>query len=398
MRHSLPLVQLAFLLLATPADAQSTATLPLDELLRLRDRARPEEAEPDGPPLAAAITEAAFSGRLIDRGLDLTGAFKVAVLEEGWVRVPLLRVGPDIHLKSITAPDGDTVAVEGDRLVLLTSKPGTHAVQVGLLSQARVDGSARRAGLTVEKASVAVLRIRFDPDLFQLAGQARALDGDERVFYPDHGTFQVAWRMRSPPAAIAKGQGVRPPVETVITSAHASVVCTLDGLQLARIAYQVRLHGTQSIRFGIPAGSAVKRVFLNGAPVPFSLAAGSTLAVEATAGRAGDETARIELVLQGERREFHLAGRLAFAFPSASCGQNALSVSLHLPAVFDYAWSGGSLAPGGEGPEPDYAYELPTPGKALRFRQELPSASPDLAVSYRVELENQYFRGANDAS
>jgi hypothetical protein len=398
MRPSLPLAQLAFLLLATPADAQSTATLPLDELLRLHDRSRTEEASPAGPPLAAALTEAALSGRLIDRGLDLTAAFKVAVLEEGWVRVPLFRVAPDIHLKSISAPEGDTVAVEGDRLVLLTAKPGAHAVQVGLLSQARVDGRGRRAELTVEKASVAVLRIRFDPDLFQLAERAGIADADERVFYPDHGAFQVAWQVRSPPAAIAKGQGVRPPIETVITSAHASVVCTLDGLQIARVAYQVRLHGTQSIRFGIPAGNAVKKVFLNGASVPFSLSGGSTLAVEATAGRAGDETARIELVLQGDRREFHLAGRLAFAFPSASCGQNALSVSLHLPAVFDYAWAGGSLSPGGEDPEPDYAYELPTPGKALRFRQELPSASPDLAVSYRVELEKQYFRGGDDAS
>ncbi len=198
MRHS-PAACLALLLAAAPTAADgppdrssgSSATLPLEELLELHDQARVKEPKPVRPPVAAALTEAALTGRLLDRALDVTAQFKVAVLAEDWVRVPLMRLDPAVHVQSVTPSENGTVVIDGGMLVLVTRTPGEHAVQATLLMDARSEGRRRRVELVVQQPAAARLRVRFDADLFRLRRAGATQAGEEHVLYPEHDRFVV---------------------------------------------------------------------------------------------------------------------------------------------------------------------------------------------------------------
>ena len=61
--------------------------------------------------------------------------------------------------------------------------------------------------------------------------------------------------------------------------------------------------------------------------------------------------------------------------------------------MFDYTWTGGSLAPTASSPAVDYAEDLPTPGKRLTLHQYLIASSrPVATVGYAVALDGKYFR------
>lgn len=399
MRHS-PAVCLALLLssAATAAEeppdrsAGSSATLPLEQLLELHDQARVEKPKPARPPVAAAVTEVALTGRLLDRALDVTAQFKVAVLAEEWVRIPLMRVDPAAHVQSVTPPENGTVMIDGGALILVTRTPGEHTVQISVLKDARSEGHRRRVELIVQQPAAARMRVRFDAGLFRLSRAGATQAGEEHVLYPEQDRFVVEWETRGDAVPLPKAVAKPAAVEPVITSARAAVVCTLDGFQIARIVYDLQLQGRQQIGLVVPRNSTLARALLNGTPVPFAVQDG---AVQFTVvpTRPGDETARLELVVHGARREFHLSGRLQFAFPAASWNTHVLAVALHLPVVFDYTWAGGSLAPADKPPDAELENDLPMPGKVLRFRQELISSSPDVAVNYTVDLTGQYFGG-----
>jgi hypothetical protein len=81
-----------------------------------------------------------------------------------------------------------------------------------------------------------------------------------------------------------------------------------------------------------------------------------------------------------------------FDLPAASWPTHELFFSVHLPRVFDYAWTGGSLEPAPSAPNAAYSYRVPLPGKTLHFRQVLIDVSaPDLDLDYEVDLEGHYF-------
>ena len=52
-----------------------------------------------------------------------------------------------------------------------------------------------------------------------------------------------------------------------------------------------------------------------------------------------------------------------------------IRIDVHLPQVFNYRWSGGSLSPAEASPQVQYAYDVPLPGKKLSFHQPLISSS-----------------------
>ena len=134
------------------------------------------------------------------------------------------------------------------------------------------------------------------------------------------------------------------------------------------------------------------RVLLNGAPVPYAVA-DDVVRLTAVPARSGAESARLGVMVRGVKLELHLSGRLEFVLPMVSWETHVLLVALHLPAVFDYSWVAGSLAPDETSGDAEPSHDLPMPGKVLRFRQELISSSPDVAVSYAVDLKGQHFGG-----
>jgi hypothetical protein len=383
----------------TPAATAARASLPLEEVLRLvRENERAREPRPAPAPLAAAVSRLVLSGRLLEDAVDLSAHIELAVLaEDTWVRVPLLKLAPEVHLSSLPVVEGGELLADGGTLSFLTRTPGRHSFELGLLVQARPEGAARLAELGVAGAALTRLDLQWDEGLFRLLGDGDRRGAEGASLFPLGERFRVRWAPRAPraPAQAEEAPAERPPVESVITAAHASSVTTLEGRRITRVQYALRFEGRQPLSFRLPAGTTVEKVYLNGASAPFRLE-GEELMLEVAPPRVGDQSGRLELVLVDQPGAFHLSGRLSLSLPAASWQLDELQVSLHLPPVFDYAWAGGSLAlddSGAAGEEVEWAHRLPTPGKQLRFRQSLVGSAPDVSVRYTVALEGQYYRG-----
>jgi hypothetical protein len=141
----------------------------------------------------------------------------------------------------------------------------------------------------------------------------------------------------------------------------------------------------------IPPGQAVERVFVNGVPRPFTRAA-EAITVAVAPARAGDQTGTVEVVTSEAGSGYPLSGTLAFTLPRPAWGQNDLFVTLHLPAVFEYRWAGGSLAAVEQAPAAEYAWQIPTPGRTVALHQQLVSGFADVRVAYTVDLASSYYR------
>jgi hypothetical protein len=308
----------------------------------------------------------------------------VTVVGEGWVSVPLLDVRRSTQLAGLPTVPGAIVALVDRQLCLVTDKPGAHAFTLRWLERPAADGPARALEVRVPAGSPALLKLQYDESLFVLTSEALRDDGAGAVVYPVDGRITAAWAQRPRLQARARDT-VRPPAEPVITAAHASVVATLDGRRITRVQYRVRLEGERTFAVTLPPGQAVEHVFLNGA-ARRSTRLGDELSLTVEAARAGDQAATVEVVTSEVLSSYPLSGTLSFTLPRPRWALNDLFVSLHLPAVFDYRWSGGSLATVEQAPAIDFAWEIPTPGKAIALHQQLVSSFASVKVAYTVDL------------
>jgi hypothetical protein len=374
---------------ASPA-ASGTVTLPLAELLELRRTGQAAEGKPPAPPIRATVNTLEITGRLLDAGLDATAQVELTVLGDGWVTVPLLEVRRGTRLAGLPTVEGGLVAVQGGWLCFVGDGAGVRSFTVRWLERPAVDGRARRLELRVAPGAPATLKLQHDESLFRITSEALRDDGAGAMAWPTDGRIAVAWE-QLPRARPRASEAARPPVEPVITDAHASVVATLDGRRIARILYRLRFEGERPFAVAVPPGQVVERVFLNGAARPFARAGdGVTLPVQSA--RAGDQTATVELVTSEAQRGYPLSGRLAFTLPQPAWGLNDLFVTLHLPSVFEYRWAGGSLAAVEEAPAVDYSWEIPTPGRTVALHQQLVSSFARVEVAYAVDLSSSYYR------
>ncbi|MBN2496701.1 MAG: hypothetical protein JXR96_19075 [Deltaproteobacteria bacterium] len=375
--------------------AESSATMPLPELLELyRQVDRAEKVAPARAPLAATVDKIVLSGRLLAKAVELSAHFEVTVLDEDrWVAVPLLREDPAVHLSEIPEIDGAVLSTRRG-LELFTRRAGNYRFDLSFLIEASEQKGEHRASIRIAPATLAVLYLQYDEGLFRLAEAGARKGAEGTVFFPAEGEFSLRWE---PTAAMAERKApereARPPVESVIPSAHASVVATLEGRRITRMLYKLRFEGSKQLELGIPAGQRVAKIFLNSAAIPFEIEAGK-VRLEVAPERAGDESARLELVMESDAGGFLLSGGLHFDFPAVSWGVNELFVELHLPQVFNYRWTGGSLAPASGAEGVDYFHRIPTPGKSMCFHQDLIGAAPDLDVAYTVDLQGHYYTGS----
>jgi hypothetical protein len=372
--------------------AQATATLPLEELLALHEAGAAVQA-PDEPPapLPALVVRVELGGRLLDRAVDLDARFDVKVLSSAaWTDLPLVAIDASTHVSAVPEIPGAILAVRDGQLRFLSRMPGTYAFEVSVLQRAEVTGEKRHVALRLAPSTMSVLRLDVDDRLFTLDGDwDQGADG--AVIYPDDHTFEVSWTRRGG-ARSAPPVVERPPVESVIVRAHASVVSTLEGRRISRLLYELRFEGSEELRFEIPSDQEVSKVFLNGAAIPVRRD-GAILTVPVYPEREGDESGRVELVLKAREPGYSLSGDLLFTFPGVSWATNELFVALHLPQVFNYTWRGGSLS--GDGPvhaAPSYTESLPTPGKRLSFHQYLVEGGATLRVDYTVDLAGRFYR------
>jgi hypothetical protein len=371
-----------------------TATLPLSEVLKLyreleETRRKPE---PGPPPIPAAIHRLELTGRLLDTGVDLGARFEIVVLsDDEWVSLPLLKQDAATHLSSLPTVNGGAFSVSDGFLSFVTRQKGSYAFQIKLLKRAAIRDRQRSVRIEYVGATVASCQLEIDEGLFRLRGD-EALDRPEGVvLFPEGNVFAIEWERRAD-AVVKKETAPRPAIESVIPSAHASTVSTLEGKRITRVRYDLRFTGTQSIEIEIPDGLAVERVFLNGLSTDLK-PEGRVFPVEVAPAREGDEAAVLELVLTGSSGGYLLSGLLEFSLPRVSWPVNEIFLDVRIPAVFNYTWTGGSLAPVEDVPRADYSYRLPLPGKKLTFHQSLiTSSAPNVSLEYAVDLEGRYYR------
>ncbi|MCP4002878.1 MAG: hypothetical protein GY725_01655 [bacterium] len=370
----------------------SLATVPVEELLRLYRLEEDSRKRADAAPLVAStIHRIDMLGRLLDDGIDVSARFEIAVLPtDKWERLPLLRLGASTEVSRLPSVANAAFATEGDTLYFLTKKAGTHEFKIQLFERAERENARRKASLDPGAAIVATLGLEYDEDLFRLESEAVDDKGRRRILRKPGG-FSVAWQARQTPKA--KTLAARPAVESTIPHAYASMVSTLEGRRITRIKYRLRFAGRKSISFELPEQQELAHTFLNGVAIP-AKAQGRDLTIDVAPTRAGDQTAQLELVLVSETDiGFHLSGALSFELPSVSWPTNELWLQTHLPGVFDYEWSGGSLAPASKPPSVSFTHKVPEPGRTLSFHQYLVSSgAPHMMLDYEVNLDGHYFK------
>lgn len=375
--------------------AGNTATLPLAEVLRLY---KENQAKTDGqtkdvrPPVAGAVGKLELTGRLLEGAIDVTAHVELSVLStEDWVTVRLLRKDAATRITRLPTVENGVFSIKDGYLCFITDKPSSYSFDFSFLTAAQVTGARRKAQIAYPDAALAVLKVRFDEGLFALASADRIEEGDGYTLYPQSNSFAVIWE-RNAKAAATKAAVHRPPVEPIISAAHASVVSTLEGRRIARLLYELRFEGARTIAFTIPARQTVEKIFVNGASVPFKMV-DRTISLPVTPARSGDESARLELVIHEDQGGYALSGRLDYSFPAASWSINDLYVTLNLPQVYNYQWEGGSLAPVESTPDAEYTQRIPTPGKGIKLHQQLLSSAATARIAYTVDLSGSYYRG-----
>lgn len=376
------------------AAGSPTATLPLAEVLRLykENQAKSQDKEVR-PPVAATVGKLELAGRLLEGAIDVTAHVELSVLAaDGWVTVRLLQKDAATRITRLPTVEHGVFSIAGGYLCFVTDKPGAYAFDLGFLTSAQATGPKRKAEIAYPDAALAVLKVRFDEHLFALGGGERIEDGDGYTVYPQGNRFSVQWEHTAAARLVSKAAARRPPVEPVVTAAHASVVSTLEGRRIGRLLYALHFEGSRTIDFTIPPHQTVDKVFLNGASVPFRMV-DRTVTLPVNPARAGDESARVELVLVEAQGGYALSGRLDYAFPAASWNVNDLFVTLSLPQVFNYQWEAGSLAPVPESTEVEFTQRIPTPGKRIHLHQQLLSTGASARIAYTVDLSGSYYRG-----
>ncbi len=374
------------------AQDEPMASLPLEEVLRLyKENELSQLDEKVDPPFAATVNKVELTGRLLEEGIDLRARFEVAVLADGdWVSVPLLKRNAGTTLSKLPAADPAVLAIDGDRLSLVTKDKGLYRFEISLLEKAAAQGQRRTAVMDYGEATLSRLLLQVDEGLFRLESAA-VKQSDGILIHPENGRFTVAWqRIAELPRARQKAVQ-RPPIESVVQRAHGSVVSTLEGQAILRLHYELSFEGSRPIVFELPEGPSLERVYLNRVPIPFN-ADGTKLELDVEPRRAGDQSGTLELVLESDQGGYNLSGDLLYELPRLSWPVNELYVDVHLPEVFNYTWTGGSLSPIETSPNTIFAYDIPRPGKRLSFHQYLISkTSPTLRVDYAIDLTEKYF-------
>jgi len=381
------------LLAAAAAEPAGTATVPVGDLLALHAAAAPDPAAtPDAPPVAGVLDQLSMEGRILGDALEVWASARVSVLEGGaWVRVPIVEVGGDLEVSRLPELTNAWLVVEGTTLSLVTKTAGAYDFDLGLSYQAPGGGAAREALIRAHQATASSLRLRYDPEQIALdtTGPARA-ESDAVLLRARDGVFRVRWRTQEA-ASAATTLASRPAREPSVERAQVSVVSTLEGTRLTRALYDLRFEGERDFSLTWPEELRLRRIYVNGVPVD-AAAAGAELTLPISPARAGGDSGTVEVVLDQTGDGFHLSGELTFEAPLAGWPTREVLLQLHLPEVFNYGWSGGSMQAHAAEALAPYRYDVPTPGKASAWRQELVlGQAPDLRLAYTVDLEGAYF-------
>jgi hypothetical protein len=275
---------------------------------------------------------------------------------------------------------------------MVTNRAGIYSFTVSAIQRAHRKGSQSTASIELAQASKADLVLTYDEDLFRVTSPNVLTTPGGLKVYPEGSTLRVSWAVS--PNARSRHEDppkVRAPIESTVSSLHASAVSTLEGNLIVRALYALKFEGTKPIAFTIPTHHLLERVYVNGTPYVFDTRE-SSFALEVYPARAGDQSGEVELVLKHKMGNYLLSGELSFAIPTASWPIQEAFVAVHLPDVYNYVVTGGSMKPEDTLPTIDYTYKVPNPGKVMHFHQYLiTDAAPTIDLDYTIDLSGKYF-------
>jgi hypothetical protein len=402
MKFRMKILLTAFLLIgnvfaqdnvSVKSDPLGSATLPLQELLKLyQETDQAKEKPKKSPPIKAAITSIQLEGHLLEDAVDITAHLEVVVLDEGeWVSVPLLDIDKTISISSIPDIENAVIARTPKKLLLITQNSGKYSFAISFIKRAVKTERGRKADIIFNNASKTDLILRFDDDLFRILGENLLFKADHVVVYPVDNVLTLYWEQKQRGMTRRDYAEKRPPVESMINKAHASSVSTLEGRLISRVLYDLQFEGAKTISFEIPESSVLEKIYLNGRAVPFKIE-NKKVNLQVVPARAGDLSGTIELVLTQVYGNYHLAGSLSFNVPKSSWPIHEMYLDLYLPDVFTFKRNSGSFEPIEESPESAFTYHIPLPGKRYSFHQYLiTSAVPTLIMDYSIDLNKKYF-------
>lgn len=328
-----------------------------------------------------------------------TGATLVAEPSTG--HALLLPKQPGLHITTIPrlAPaSGLSLFSDAAGLHVFGGAPGRHSLEIGLIIAGEALGTSQwRVKLRFGEATVRRLLVRYDDHLFRLQSRRISRDGESSVLVPSGDSVVLAWQQVG--ERRSERNQKRAPIEPSVVSGTGSLVATLDGQVIGRYLFDLHLQGRETITLSVPDGGKPTKVFVNGASVTFTAQEenGITrLAIGVAPPRPGDTSARLEVVVREERPPMSLGGALRFGLPTVSWGVSRLTAVLHLPEVFTYRWTGGSLsrtrATTAKENAVDFSLAMPTPGRPIALAQELVRGTADVEIAYTVDLEGHYFK------
>jgi hypothetical protein len=369
---------LAVVLAASPS---GTATVPLDELMRL---VQPEQAE--AAPVAG-VTALTLAGRPGEAGLWLDVEATVRVLSGSAVPVRLLEVSPDTVVESLPDTADAVVTLKDGAVTAICHGSGAHRLAFKLLVRATRDG--RRATVRFETSSLTPptpLKLDVDDTLFELPGATVVREWGGYVVFPSRHAYQVTWVSRQDQQRPQVAQ--RAPVDPLVKEASSRWVMTLEGRATHEVKLTLQLDRPGVMQVEAPEGQRVLRARVNGVPLPVGEGA-RALALDVAPASLGAAEATVELALAQDFGVFHLSGTLGLAAPRVSWPVSRWTTEAVLPKVFTWERRGGSMEQ--LGVEAEARGEVP--GKALFFTQHLITASgPMISLGYSVDLRGSYFR------
>ncbi|MBN1962625.1 MAG: hypothetical protein JW841_16960 [Deltaproteobacteria bacterium] len=391
LRKIISFILIIFLTSHTYAqDNPGTATLALEELLRLHKEVDKKNVASIKPPINYTVSSFIAKAQIVGDAIEAKSFIKITVLDNGWTIVPILESDADLNITNLPiVNNGDFLSSNND-LKFITHTAGTYEFSVSFIKTAKKDGVNWLLKLRPSPAAITKLELTYDSNLFKVNNNDTRREGDSLIIYSKNHALQLSWKNLQIPSKKVEVLYDNTPVEPVVTTAYAIIVTTLDGQRFTRILYRLRVQGKHDLAISIPNSQQLTKVYLNGISIPFAINKQHTT-ISISPPRLGEQNAILELVIKEQHSPMALAGNLQFLLPKVSWGINEYACMLYLPKVFNYQWNGGSLAPGAIDNLPNYTFNMPTPGKSFAVTQQLVNDAPDAVMAYTVDLTGNYF-------
>ncbi len=315
---------------------ESTATLPLSEILKLyQEKEDSKKTIIPKPPLNAAINRLELTGQLLENAVDLKAHFEITILDScEWTQIRLFKNDKSICISELPEYE-DAIFVKKDGyLTFLTKKKGVYYFDISFIKKAIINKSKRKVIMHFCEAAKADLNLRFDEDLFKIYGNDIITKSDGVLLYPVDNIFSIYWTQNTNKLKAKITKVKRPPIESMINTAYASSVSTLEGKLITRFLYDLSFEGTKIIKFDIPNLYKLEKVYLNGSAIPFECK-DQKVKFTVLPSRAGDQSGNVELVLTKSHGNYLLSGNLEFIVPKVSWPIREMFMDIYLPAVFN---------------------------------------------------------------